>query len=171
MNDYVSKPIRIETLVDALSKVRSHVEQDDDGHAVEQDHGAEPAAPDSAPPGDPVIDAAAIQNLFDITGGDPGFMAEMIDSYLDTSPPLLERMRVATETGDADALRMAAHTLKSGSADFGAMQLSQICARLEELGKRAEWDGAAALYEQAHDHYPAVREALLAVRERQEWEG
>jgi HPt (histidine-containing phosphotransfer) domain-containing protein len=80
-------------------------------------------------------------------------------------------MRVATETGDADALRMAAHTLKSGSADFGAMQLSQICARLEELGKRAEWDGAAALYEQAHDHYPAVREALLAVRERQEWEG
>jgi HPt (histidine-containing phosphotransfer) domain-containing protein len=59
----------------------------------------------------------------------------------------------AIEDGDSPALRMAAHTLKSNSADFGAMTLSNLAKELEYMGREESLDGAA-------DLMPQVREAF-----------
>ncbi|MCB0240182.1 MAG: Hpt domain-containing protein, partial [Anaerolineae bacterium] len=65
----------------------------------------------------------------------------------------------------AGAVRMSAHTLKSGSADVGAWELSQICAELEAMGRDGALDGAAELMARAEAVYPLVQTALEDVRQ------
>jgi len=60
---------------------------------------------------------------------------------------------------------MAAHTLKSGSADVGALALSQACGELEAMGRSGELDGAEDLLVQVDALYPQVRTALKGVRQ------
>ncbi len=158
MDDYVSKPIRVEALISALRQVRP----------------AAPDAPAETPParsrpaaGRPVIDRAAIDNLFEITGGDPAFLAEMIDSFLETTPPLLTQLRQGLAAGDAAAFRLAAHTLKSGSVDFGALTMSERCARLEEMGREGRFDGAEPLVAEVEAIYEHVARDLAAIRDQQ----
>ena len=174
MDDYVSKPIRVETLVKALSKVAPH---DDHG----QLHEPEVAQPLSLPNGiqeapseidakdvESVLDMKAIDNLFEITGGDPAFLAELIDSYLATAPPLFKQLYQGLQEGDAAGFRMAAHTLKSGSADFGATRLAQLCGRLEEMGMRGALDGAEPLLKEAETLFGRVQWALGRLRDERE---
>src|SRR5215210_5945336 len=109
-----------------------------------------------------VIDRAVLDDLLKTVGGDRSFLAELIDSYFDDTPRQLALMRRALEVGDAEELRRAAHTLKSNSANFGAMTLSSICKELEALGKRGELTGAAEQIEQIETEYTRVRYALQA---------
>jgi HPt (histidine-containing phosphotransfer) domain-containing protein len=91
----------------------------------------------------------------------------MIDSYLETGPPLLDKLHQGLSDGDAVAFRLAAHTLKSGSADFGAMTLSKACAQLEEMGKAGTLDGAAPLVAEVETLYQQVQIALTDLRNQQ----
>jgi CheY-like chemotaxis protein len=175
MNDYVSKPIRVEELVGALDKVQGH---EVDGEAEEHghDHTDEQAQTQPEPPvadshvamdSEPVLDMAALGNLLELIGNDPEFLAEMIDSYLETTPPLLVELNQSLDKGDAVTFRRAAHTLKSGSADFGAMTLSRLCGQLEEMGKAGTLEGAEVLVSQAEAIYKQVKIALMEMRDEQ----
>jgi HPt (histidine-containing phosphotransfer) domain-containing protein len=113
---------------------------------------------------DRVLDPAALENLREMVGGDPEFLAELMDTFLAGAPQLLADMRQAVEGGDAAGLRLAAHSLKSNSTDFGAMALSNLCWEVEVLGKAGTLDGAAELIAQAEAAYEQVRAALEAVR-------
>jgi CheY-like chemotaxis protein len=154
MDDYISKPIRIEALVAALNKTPAHVHHD--VHHQENDMDDHNA----------VLDTAKLDDLLDMTGGDPEFLAEMIDSYLTTTPPLLAQLQQSLADSNAAAFRLAAHTLKSGSADFGAMTLSTLCSRLEEMGKTGQLDGAGPLVAQAETLYQQVENALITFKDR-----
>ena len=79
----------------------------------------------------------------------------------------MAKLNDSLAANDAAAFRMAAHTLKSGSADFGAMSLSKLCARLEEMGKDGTLDGAAPLVGEAEAIYAQVEPALTKVRNQQ----
>ena len=106
-----------------------------------------------------VIEMSALDRLLEMTG-DPSFVTELIESYLNNSPQLLSDLRHTFEQQDAAGFRMAAHTLKSSSADFGAMTLSGYCKELEIMGKNAALEGATELVSQAEAEYGRVRPAL-----------
>jgi CheY-like chemotaxis protein/HPt (histidine-containing phosphotransfer) domain-containing protein len=108
-----------------------------------------------------ILDPAALDRLVEM-GGDAGFLEEMIESFLKDAPHLLTTMRQALKHGDAAKLRMAAHTLKSDSADFGAMDLSGFCKKLEMMGKVGILEGAADLLAQVEAEYERVKRALEA---------
>ena len=110
------------------------------------------------------IDPAALETLLETTGGDPAFLAELIDSYVDDTPRLLGAIRRAVDAGDGEELRRAAHTLKSNSATFGALTLAALCRDLEGRGKAGMLDGAAEQVAQAEAEYAKVRQALQAAR-------
>jgi HPt (histidine-containing phosphotransfer) domain-containing protein len=105
-----------------------------------------------------------LDNLLALVGGDPALLAELIDSFLQETPPLLSALRRCVDAGDATGLRQAAHPLKSTSRDFGATRLSEWARQLEEMGKAGRLDGAAALVAVVEDEYQAVKSALEAVR-------
>ena len=163
MNDYVSKPIRVKLLVEALTRA---------GELALGQNGSESAAgqvPDEETAAAPstageTLDSAALNNLLETVGGDQEFLAELVDTFLEDAPQMLADMRQAAETGDAPGLRLAAHSLKSNSADFGAMSLNALCKQLEILGKENQLDGALPLIEQADAAFEAVKPALLALQ-------
>ena len=182
MDDYMGKPIRVEALVSALSRCRSLAEP------------AQPAAAAPTPvepptssafvvsasalekrselrttndfqtPPETRLDQAALETLLALMGGDPLILAELIDSFLQETPPLLVTLRRSLEESNATELRRAAHTLKSSSKDFGATRLSECARKLEEMGKAGTLQGAADLVAQVEDEYLQVKAALEAIR-------
>ena len=114
-----------------------------------------------------VLDPTALKNLREMIGDESDFMVEMIDTFLADAPRLLATMRQAIESEAAASLQLAAHTLKSNSADFGATTLSTLCKALEAKGREEVLEGAAALLAQAETEYETVKGALMRMRE---WE-
>ena len=56
--------------------------------------------------------------------------------FLDDAPVLVDRMQLASQDQDLEALREAAHSLKSASANVGALGLADAARRIE-LGARS----------------------------------
>lgn len=110
------------------------------------------------------IDQAALASLYEVAGGDPAFVAEMIDAFLVEASELLETLQAAVAANDATALRRPAHSLKSSSATFGAMAMADLCQRLEELGKAGQFGGAADLVAACRDAFARVTEELIRLR-------
>jgi len=151
MDDYISKPIRLQELARVLRQCQPLVT---DLAAIKV------KVPSTLPSG---LDAAVFGELRQMLGQDK-FLAEAIDTYLEDAPKLLQAIAVAVAQGKATELEQAAHTLKSSSALFGATSLSQFCQELEVRGSTGSWTEAAALMPQVKTEYEKVRTALQQER-------
>ena len=81
---------------------------------------------------DGAIDRSVLRRLLELIGGDPEDLRDLLRDYQDQAPELASRIGAAARSNDLDALRIAAHTLKSNARDFGAMRLSVMCEALEQ---------------------------------------
>jgi two-component system, sensor histidine kinase and response regulator len=111
-----------------------------------------------------VLDRQALANLLAMTGDDPLFLAELIDAYADDAPAQLATMHRAVRDGDMGELRRAAHSLKANSANFGAVRLAELCARIEALATTGTPDMSVELVAMAEAEYDRVRRALQDAR-------
>lgn len=154
MDDYISKPIQLDALVEALSKCQPLPRN----------------APPSSPPdqgGVPAIDQAALQAIYEMAGEDPSsFLVEVIDSYLEDAPDLLQAIQTSVANGDAKELRHAAHTLKSTSAMLGATTLKELCKQLETMASNGTTATASAISGNLEAEYERVKAALQEERQR-----
>jgi PAS domain S-box-containing protein len=137
MDDYLSKPIRIEELSAALAALRS-----DSSEAS--------------------LDASALEQLRTTLGEEA--TGEIIEIFVTEGPQLFSRLRLAVERGDAEGLRRAAHTLKSNAATFGATALAELCRELEAIGESGGVAGAAQLLARADAEHERLRSHLAAAR-------
>jgi HPt (histidine-containing phosphotransfer) domain-containing protein len=80
--------------------------------------------------------------------------------YLNTAPQLLHTIRDAVARSDALALQQAAHSLKSSSANVGALQLAAFSKEMEALGKTQSLIQAGSLLAAMEAEYAVVEEAL-----------
>jgi HPt (histidine-containing phosphotransfer) domain-containing protein len=111
-----------------------------------------------------VIDRAALDALMEMVGGDQEFFDEMIETFFEDSAQLLALAQTALAAGDAPEVRRAAHSLKSNSASFGAMALSQHCRALEDLAKTGTLGGTTAMVEKIQAEYARAERALRAIQ-------
>jgi HPt (histidine-containing phosphotransfer) domain-containing protein len=107
-----------------------------------------------------VLDQAALAGLLDSLDGDVGFLQELVDTYLESTPGLLDAMRQAALDGDGTALQRAAHSLKSGSANMGALALAGQCKQLEDMGRSGALTGAEERIQTVAAAYGEVAQAL-----------
>lgn len=107
-----------------------------------------------------LIDKAVFEELRDNAGAD--FVAELIDTFAEEAPQMLADLRSARAAADANLFRRAAHSLKSNSATFGAVQVAALARTLELEGLAADaaQDVAAIGAVEA-----ALDKALAALRE------
>ena len=75
-----------------------------------------------------------------------------------------EKMQLAVKTGEASDLRLAAHSLKSNSADFGADVLRDLCKNGESMGKEGKLNGAGELVSNVIDEYKKLETVLQKLR-------
>jgi CheY-like chemotaxis protein len=166
MQDFISKPVRIDELKRVLEKPNS----------------VSPAflAPTrEAPPSlnrllqeKGGLDADAFQTFYEAMGASADTTAEIVDHYVGTTPDLLKDLRTALAQVNAEALEHAAHSLRGSSNLIGAIRLGHLCKGLEWTARKqgilpesADWLRAIeAEYDAVH---PALGVELQRRREAQ----
>lgn len=110
-----------------------------------------------------VLDHEALKRLLKMIGGDPDDLADLINDFDEEAPGLVAQMRDAATSGNTDAVRRHAHSLKGNAADFGAVTLQALCADLEGALKRAEAVDLTASIERIDAEQERARAALNAI--------
>jgi signal transduction histidine kinase/DNA-binding response OmpR family regulator/HPt (histidine-containing phosphotransfer) domain-containing protein len=150
MDDYVSKPVRVEDLVRVLINA--------------------PVLPDeSAADGDSSSDAPINPAVWQpyrnmLQEKADTFIANMIETFLINSLQLMNNIETTYRELDADSFARYAHTLKSSSGMFGAMQLSRIAGELEEAGDAGNFDHVNDKIEELRREYGRASMAMRDLR-------
>ena len=116
-----------------------------------------PAAP--AEPPAPVLDAAVLDELRSILGGE---VDRLIEVFLDDTPTIIAALETAAAGPDMEGLRNAAHTLKSSSANLGAMSLSNAAKRVELGARMGTLERPAVAVAMIANEFARARAALRA---------
>jgi signal transduction histidine kinase/CheY-like chemotaxis protein len=139
MDDYLAKPVSREQLESCLhrwlpDRMNFVLRNAALVTPVEPAQPAPAVATARAPaPSFPVLDQTMLEELREIAGDET---TRIITIFLEDAPRLIGTLEKAAAVPDLDAMRDAAHTLKSSSANVGAMALSAAAKRVE-LGARA----------------------------------
>jgi len=125
---------------------------------------AEPLPARPTVPTFPVLDHSMLEELREIAGDET---ARIISLFLEDAPRLITALEKGAAVPDLEAMREAAHTLKSSSANVGAMALSAAAKRVE-LGARAmKLDRPAVAVALVIAEYARARMALLGYAAQQ----
>ena len=110
----------------------------------------------------PTIDRATFEALKQTTG--PEFALELVDTFLQEAPSMLDELRSAFATADADKFRRAAHSLKSNCNTFGALAMGAMARELELTPVSTVAQGGAEPLAALDDEYARVAAALSELR-------
>jgi CheY-like chemotaxis protein/HPt (histidine-containing phosphotransfer) domain-containing protein len=165
MDGYVSKPVRIDALVQALDQVRSRTASPNTAGsrsgpyaepAVEQPSSQSPHPPPHHP-----IDTAFMTEFFTAFGDTSTIMQrELISLFLDSVPGHMDALRTALAEQKSAIIYRKAHTLKSSCAQLGAKHLSRLFLHMETMGKEGTLEGSEVLLQQIEYEYQRVYQAL-----------
>jgi HPt (histidine-containing phosphotransfer) domain-containing protein len=106
----------------------------------------------------PTIDSATFEALRQTTGAD--FVVELVDTFLQEAPAMLDELRRALAARDADKFRRAAHSLKSNANTFGALTLGAMARELELGGMAKAIEGGGEPLDALAQEYSRVAAAL-----------
>jgi CheY-like chemotaxis protein len=125
MDDYITKPIHIDVLAEALTRAPRRT---------------------GASAGAPAVDVAVIRKFADSLGEEGrGSTAALIETFLGRVPEQVSAIASALGAGDAEVVQREAHTMKSNAAAFGAGRLEGLCRELESQAKSGSLDGGRDL--------------------------
>lgn len=88
------------------------------------------------------INQDMLDNLCELIGGEKSELIELIETFLEESSEIVKEMQQCITGKDLDTLRRSAHSMKSSSQDFGAVELSKLNAALESQCKHGWPDNA-----------------------------
>jgi len=156
---YLAKPVRREALDAALVHWLRGTQTDAVAEvtALAAVPALEPIDEAPAPAEACSIDMTAIELIRDMERrGATRLLERLVSAYISTAARLVVQAAYALKAGDVASLRQATHTLKSSSANLGAIALSRRFAVLEQHAgngalnaAREEWTGVQAEYERA----------------------
>lgn len=114
----------------------------------------------------PHLDPTVLDELRRQMPGRPDILIRIIHSFLRVSPNLLAALQDAVRTRDPEAVRQAAHAMKSSNGQIGAKQLAAMCYELELLGSLGQLLDADQLLAELEHEYHCVEEELGVVLAR-----
>ncbi len=154
MDDYLAKPV-----------TRAELEQ-----CVARWKGSNLAVPDTLPPAaqlaersPPVLDGGVLGELREVLGAE---VDRIVAVYLEDAPRLIAQLERAAASNDPIALRVAAHTLKSSSANVGATTLADAARDLEHGARDGTLANPATAVARIVGEFAQVRAALQATLPR-----
>jgi HPt (histidine-containing phosphotransfer) domain-containing protein len=158
MDDYISKPVRLEELAEALRRPQPHARAllQTTNQEILEDKEANQIHPAAQ-----ALDPKALDGFRRLFGQQASQMiVELIDLFFETTAPLLEQIRAAVSGKDGASLYRTAHTLKGSGAHLGATQLAALCKELEKMGHDCQFEGTAAKLAELESELRRVELAL-----------
>ncbi len=191
MDDYISKPIRMPELVEALNlcqpdsdrspRAIARVSATDSGFSTVNSKLPESKSFIRSSPSaiahpvvrvnrsTPVLNPSTLESLREIEA-----LEEVIEIYLVESPKLLDCLTVAIAQDESGEIEEAAHSLKSTSAAVGALTLAELSQQLESLGRSHHTSKTppppevTEIFSQLMSEYEQVKTALKMLLENAE---
>ena len=159
MDDFISKPFRRIDLVEMFGRRYGPVE------AVVVPNvqpGGNTPANDPEESGGATIDTSALQQIADLDPDQNGELLNgIIDTYVDNAKSLMHELKEALAEDDVKTATRAAHSLKSSSANVGAMKLSSQCAEMERYGRSQDLVSIRGLIDSAAKEFETATKELV----------
>lgn len=134
MDDYITKPLQIDTLSKKLSEWLPDNLESQEELTVTPDTTSDSATIDTS---DAVaVDAKILPEL--LQSDDPSLLAEFYHEFLKSATEIFEDISRAAEENNLKKVSSEAHKLKSSSYTVGANVLADCCLLLETSGKLGE---------------------------------
>lgn len=145
MNDYISKPIEIQKLIDALYRFRNHRAKQTKSRISEGE-----------------IEEAIIDKMISqLEDEAEELLPELLKSFYEDGEALIEQMEKAYKEADQPTLHRAAHSLKSTSNTYGALYLSKLAKELEHLNSLIVADTSPEFIQKIKKEFRAVKINLI----------
>ena len=151
MNDYVSKPVQMETLQATLAKW---------GKAI---YGEEGIATETVAPAPTKAAPFDMRRLLDLVDHQPEALKELVDLYTTKTRSQLQKLKIAIETNAHDDVRRIAHSCVGSSAVCGMNEIAGIFRQLERMGTESNLADSMNLYTQACDEFGRLEKYLSEV--------
>jgi signal transduction histidine kinase/DNA-binding response OmpR family regulator len=187
MDDYVGKPIRVRELQSAIAAAARRIRERRSETPLPptppangspptgrgQVRGANPSSTsEKVEAGSEVLCTIDQQVILDPSAFDEAreFLAEeadevigkLVESFRAKTPDMVGDLRRAAAEGDAQHVRLVAHTLKGLSGTVGARRVQALCAQLEAAAKAEHSFDSSAALNRLEAELEAVCEALAA---------
>ena len=169
MDDYLSKPFTQKQLRQVMLRwlPGGEVEaQRDEIDLVEEVIESQPSAEGETGAGQQVSDMDVLdQRMLDNIralqqDGAPDMLRKVIEIYFDSADQLVKELGEGVNNSDAEQIRKAAHTLKSSSANVGAVKLAAICKELELMARNNSLGNVKDSFGQIIPEYKRAVDAL-----------
>lgn len=119
-----------------------------------------------------LLDMSVIETLWSLQRpGAPSILERIAGAFKRSGTTLLDELRRGLDDGDLEAVRQAAHSLKSGSANAGAVQFAQAANTAEFAARDGDLAAVAEAVAVLEFQWAPVVDALNAVVEAHEVSG
>jgi PAS domain S-box-containing protein len=158
MDDYLSKPLRLQELGPMLDKWLPLAGDGQRGVALLPPSQAVLGAGGVPPPNLPIWNARTLGQL---VGNNPGLHQRLLDKFLTTAAGNVDAIESATQSGDASRAIAAAHTFKSSARAVGALRLGALCEEIETAGQGGDAATCQALVATLAEVFAQTCDAIL----------
>ena len=160
MDDFISKPFSKKTLVDAVSRC-GLMDKVTGTTLTRTTTGLD--VPLQTSGADPTLDAAALDQIAELDpAGDGRLVVDIIETFVDNARLLLDELDDASTTADVARVTAASHSLKSSSANVGALRLARICSAVEKSARAGDIDAIAGRISSVRTELEAATAQLQA---------
>ena len=157
MDDFISKPFTLSSLKSMLDKWLNSDPSELQSEQTSDDVSSQENQSQNDCSG--VLDSKILKRLSMRQGTSTlNLLNQVAELYLAQSNGLIKELSEANQADDIDAVRLAAHALKSSSANVGALDLSALCGDVEQRCEQGEIE--KTLVQQVIQVYTVVEVAL-----------
>lgn len=149
MDDYISKPISLQSLVQLLDKWS--VKANTNNCTIS-------TSPEMKIPSDvPIFDR---QGLMERIMEDIGLAHHLTSIYLEDTPKQIKALKESINNGRTNDISHYAHKIKGSSANIGGMALSCVASEMEEAAKSGKLREVAIIMEKLEKEFELLKQCL-----------
>jgi signal transduction histidine kinase/DNA-binding response OmpR family regulator len=141
MDGYVTKPIRLDLLLEELACISK----------------VQAVAPSVRAVEDAQFDS---DDLLDRLMGDEDLAKRLAGAFVSSMPGQLAALAQAIGNSDADATRFVAHTIKGVAANLGCSELQDLASAVERMGETGALAQASAILPEFMTSFDAIKPAI-----------
>jgi CheY-like chemotaxis protein/HPt (histidine-containing phosphotransfer) domain-containing protein len=157
MDDYISKPVNLDTLRQTLERWFAQAAKKQDAIQAKIS-GASNKARDGES-----VDVSVLEGCRDLqTPGEPDLITELIDLFLEDAGKRISSLKQAIERGDAKMIGEQTHAIKGASGNVGALKIASLSSRIEE--NTTDIPRANLIISQIEDEFTEVARILKTMR-------